>query len=114
MSFSAGDLVERVLFEKRAPANDGKGNTVAAWAAQFTRSARFLMRPGDEATRAARLEGLQPLRIIVRFDSETKTITNDWRAVDMRTNRVYTIKAAEDMDRKRQWITVEAMEGDAP
>ena len=101
---SAGDLKERVRFERRATGDDGFGNTVPGeWQEQFTRWAMFLMRPGSEAVLGARLEGRQPVTIIVRFDSQTKTITPDWRAVDVRTGKVYAIRAAEDMDRRRQW-----------
>lgn len=100
----AGDLRERVRFEKRTIQDDSFGNEVAGdFAAQFERRALFIMRPGSEAVLAARLQGQQPVTIVVRFDSQTRQITPGWRAVDVRTGTIYSIRAAEDMDRKRQW-----------
>lgn len=110
----SGDLRERVRFEKRGGTDDGFGNTVPGpWEEQFTRSAQFIMKPGSEAVLAARLQGQQPLTMIVRFDGSTRAITPDWRAVDGRTGAVYAIKAAEDMDRRRAWITLVCVAGEA-
>jgi head-tail adaptor len=69
------------------------------------------MRPGSEALQAARLEGRQPVTIVVRYDSQTKTVTPDWRLEDVRTGRVFEVKSADDMDRRRQWwsMTCEAL-----
>ncbi|GJD58145.1 phage head closure protein [Methylobacterium dankookense] len=110
----AGDLRERVVFQSRAATDDGYGNTVTgAWTSRFERAAQFLMRPGSEAVTAARLEGQQPVTMIVRFDSQTCTITPAWRAIDKRTGVVYAIQAAADMERKRQWWTLVCLAGAA-
>lgn len=107
-----GRLKERVRFECRTNVDDGYGNKISGpWTAQFTRRAQYLMRAGSEATIAARLEGQQPVTIIVRFDEQTKTITPAWRAVDVNTGRIYAIRAAEDMGRKRAWWTMVCIEG---
>ena len=82
------------------------------FAEQFQRCAGFIMKPGSESVLAARLQGQQPVTIIVRFDSQTRTIGTDWRAVDVRTGIAYAIKAAEDMDRKRQWWTMVCVAGE--
>lgn len=71
----------------------------------------FIMRPGSETSLAARLEGRQPLTIVVRFDSQTRQIGSDWRAVDVRTGKVYAIRTAEDMERNRQWLSIVAEAG---
>lgn len=109
---AAGDLREAIRFEARVEAADGFGNSVAAWEARFSRSAQFLMKPGSEAMQAARLQSQQPVNMIVRFDPQTRTITPEWRAVDERTGVVYAIRAVEDMDRRRQWLTLVCVAGE--
>ena len=108
-----GQLKERVRFEARGGVDDGYGNTVpGAFEARFTRAAAYLMKPGSEAVLAARLQGSQPVTMIVRFDRQTRAIGTDWRVVDTRTGTAYAIQAAEDMDRSRQWITLVCVAGE--
>jgi SPP1 family predicted phage head-tail adaptor len=110
---SAGDLREKVSFAKRVDVIDEYGGVQGAWQEQFQRRALFIMRPGSEPVIAARLEGRQPLTIVVRYDSSTKTIGTDWQATDVRTGKTYAIRAAEDMDRRKQWLSILA-EGGVP
>ena len=111
---SAGQMRERVRFARRDRIDDGFGNRRSGdFIALFERSAQFIMKPGSEAALAARLEGRQPVTMIVRFDRQTRTITPEWRAIDVRTGVAYAIKAAEDMDRKRAWITLVCVAGEA-
>lgn len=108
----AGDLRERVRFEARIAAEDGFGNSRAGFEARFARAAAFLMKPGSETVLAARLQSQQPVTMIVRLDPDTRQITPEWRAVDERSGKVYAIRAAEDMDRRRQWLTLVCIEGE--
>lgn len=108
----AGDLRERVRFECRAAGKDGYGNNRIAFVPQFERAAMFVMKPGSEAVLAARMQGQQPVTMIVRFDRRTQAITSGWRAVDARTDTVYAIKAVADMDRRRAWITLVCVAGE--
>lgn len=108
---SAGDLIERISFQRRSDVADEYGNTQATWDAEFDRRALFIMRPGSEAAFGARLEGRQPVTIIVQYDAQTATITSDWRAIDQRTGKVYAIHTAGDMERKRQWLSIVAESG---
>lgn len=111
----SGDLVERISLRKRGGTEDAYGNTVPGdFEAKFERRAQFIMKPGSEAVLAARLQGQQPVTIIVRFDSETSAVTPEWEIVDLRTNTVYAVQAAADMDRKRQWWTMVCVAGEAP
>lgn len=109
---AAGDMRERVRFEARAEGDDGFGNSATDWAAQFSRAAAYLMKPGSESVLAARLQSQQPVTIIVRFDPDTQRITPEWRVVDERTNEVFAIRAAADMDRRRQWLTLVCVAGE--
>ncbi len=110
---AAGDMRERVRFEARGGTDDGYGNTVPGeFETQFSRAAQFLMKPGSEAMQAARLQSQQPVNMIVRFDPQTRTITPEWRAVDERTGVAYAIRAVEDMDRRRQWLTLVCVAGE--
>jgi SPP1 family predicted phage head-tail adaptor len=103
---------ERVRFEARVMAKDGYGNNRAKFEAKFSRAAAYLMKPGSEAVLAARLQSQQPVTIIVRFDPDTQQIKPDWRVVDERTNEVFAIRAAADMDRRRQWMTLVCVAGE--
>lgn len=118
---TAGDLKWRVRFDKRVEENDPAGGVLSNWQEQFSRLAAILPQKGrmmgEEPVMAQRLTGLQPYIIIVRFDSLTRTIVPDWRAVEMLNGvpvRYFAIKSPpEDMERKRQWISMTAVAGEA-
>jgi SPP1 family predicted phage head-tail adaptor len=108
----AGDLRDRLQFQKRGAVADDYGSVSGDWSAQFTRAAAIKVPDqGREAVIAARLQGTQPVEIIVRYDDLTATITPEWRAVDTRDGKTYAIRTAGDMDRRRQWITLMAQVG---
>lgn len=110
---SAGDLRERIRFEKRADVSDGAGNTKGEWQAQFTVAAKVQPLKGGEGVLAGRLAGSQPVIIIVRSAKATRMISPAWRAVDARTGAVYAITAAADMAGNRAFIDVLAVMGPA-
>ncbi|KQT08524.1 phage head-tail adapter protein [Methylobacterium sp. Leaf399] len=113
LAVDPGMMRERVRFEARGTVADEYGNDVTGeFAPQFTRPALFIMKPGSETVLAARLQGQQPVTMIVHYDSKTRTIGTDWRAVDVRTGTVYAVRASEDMDRKRQWWTLVCVAGE--
>lgn len=112
---SAGQMRERVRFARRDRIDDGFGNRRSGdFIALFERSAQFIMKPGSEAALAARLEGRQPVTMIVRLDRQTREITPSWAAQDARTGVIYAIQAAADMDRRGQWLTLVCMGGEVP
>lgn len=96
----AGELRERVTFEKRASADDGYGNTQGAWAAQFSVSARIRMLRGTETVMAQRLSGVQPVVVTVYSETRTRALTPDWRLVDARVGTVYNIRTVTPDERK--------------
>jgi SPP1 family predicted phage head-tail adaptor len=111
---NSGDLRDRMRFEKRASTTDEYGNQSAGdFEAQFTRWAQIMPLRGSEQVIASRLEGVQPVTVRVRWDAQTGGITTDWRAVDARSGRVYAIKTAADPDRRRRWMEMLCVAGEA-
>jgi hypothetical protein len=71
---------------------------------------------GGEAVQAQRLAGTQPAIIIVRYDSQTRTITPAWRAihqVDGQAVATYALKTAVDMEGDFKFWTMMAEAGAA-
>lgn len=100
---SAGDLYYRFAFDKRVDQQDGYGNTKGEWQEQFQRRAGLTHIRGGEAVMADRLQGQHTQVVFVRACSETRLITSDWRARDVRTGAVFNIlEVTTTTDRK--WV----------
>ena len=84
-------LSGRVSFAARSIVDDGYGNERGDWVDQFTVWAGITYLRGSEAVIASRLEGKQPAVMRVRVSPQTRLITTDWRATDLRTGEVYNI-----------------------
>lgn len=110
---AAGDLRWRVAFERRVVVVDDYGNERGDFAEQFVVWANIKARLGGEAVVAARLEGKQPVTITVRQSPQTRTITEDWRARDVRADKVYAIRSIADPDGGRQWLEILTQTGTA-
>lgn len=102
---SAGDLFERVAFDVRSSDDDGHGNYNGEFVEQFQRRAGFTFLRGGETVIAARLEGRQPVVVLVRSDSQTRMIDTDWRMRDVRTSVVYAVKSIIPSD-DRLWLSI--------
>lgn len=109
----AGELRERVAFDRRAAADDGYGNQVSSWEEQFVVWARVQPLKGGEGVQAARLAGTQPVIIRVRQSSNTIQITSDWRARDARKGTLFNITSMANMDEKGAYLDVLATSGGA-
>jgi SPP1 family predicted phage head-tail adaptor len=110
MPTGAGSLRERVAFDKKGTASDGGGGTTTAWAEQFQRRAAYVHRNGGEAVMADRLQGRHTLVIRVRADSQTRSVSTNWRARDARVGTVYNIvDVTPTVD--RMWVDVLAQTG---
>lgn len=96
---SAGEMTERVRFERRAPSEDGYGNTEGDWETLIaSRSARLRPTRGGEQTIAARLQGVAAWDLWVHQDEQTNAVTEDDRVVDARKpTRTYNIRFIGDM-----------------
>jgi hypothetical protein len=73
----AGDLRERVGFWVRGL--DENDDRLGPEAEQFVRSAQAIPLRGGEAVLAGRLAGTKPTVIVVREDSQTRTVDTDWK-----------------------------------
>jgi head-tail adaptor len=111
----AGDLRDRVRFERRLTVRDEDGNAVDDWAVLGSdRSASLLPTRGGETVQAGRVQGRGLFDLWVRHDSLTSTITPGDRAVNVRTDTPFNIKwGPEDMDGRRQWLLFQIEDGGA-
>lgn len=105
----AGRLRERISLQRRgAPGgsgsgsegNDGFGNSEGGWAEVFQCAAQFVPIKGREEVLAQRLQGLQPLAIVIRNSAQARAVTPDWRAVDLRSGRVYAVVSVQANERR--------------
>ena len=88
----AGRLNRRLQFSERRKTDDGAGNTVAEFVPQFECAAALKRLKGGESVMAARLEAKEQVIVTVRRSMNTRRITQEWRAVDMRTGTAYQVK----------------------
>lgn len=109
---SAGELRERIAFDRRAIVSDGYGNEQGDWQEQFVVHARIRPLRGGEQVMASRLQGVQPVIIKVRVSSWTRQIEPDWRARDVRTNVVYALKPKANSDEKGKYFEILATAGE--
>lgn len=103
MTGRAGDLVERVTFDRKGTASDGAGGTTTAWTEQFTCRAGYTHLRGGETVIAARLEGTHVQVIRVRRSTETDAVTTDWRIRDTRSGEIFNVRDVTPT-RDRQWL----------
>lgn len=94
----AGDLRNRAIFEVQGATSDGAGGMTTAWAEQFTRWAQYIHLKSGEAVMAGRLAGKHSQVIRVRADSQTRTVTADWRVRDKRTGTVFNVRDVTQPD----------------
>jgi head-tail adaptor len=111
---TAGELRERVAFDRRALVSDGYGNEEGDWEEQFVEPARIRPLRGGEQVMASRLQGVQPVIIKVRVSSKTRQIETDWRARDVRTNVIYALHTTANTDEKKKYFEILATAGEVP
>ena len=109
----AGDLRDRVKFQRRQAGTDEYGNAVTGWEdLGIERWASLLPARGGEQTQAGRIAGKAQWDCWVRSDSHTRTITHTDRIVDARdSSRTFNISFVGDMDGDRKWLLIQAESG---
>jgi head-tail adaptor len=105
----AGELRQRVTFERLQQVPDGAGGNVGDWTALIqSRSARLTPTRGGEQVIAGRLQGVSAWDLWVVYDSETAGITTTDRVVDARNPaRIFAIRFIADMDGARRWLLMQ-------
>jgi len=112
----AGELRELVAFDSRGVVSDGYGNDVAGpWMQQFVVPARIqpMKGIGSETMQAARLAGQSPAIIRVRLSSQTRQITPDWQARNVRDGTAYNIREVANLDEHGAYLDILAQAGEA-
>lgn len=90
----AGELRERVAFDRRSGADDGAGNVEDDWAqigGDVAARIRFLK--GGETVVGQRLEGTSPAVVTVRSSTVTRAVTSVFRIRDVRSGRTFNVTA---------------------
>lgn len=117
VNLGAGDLRERIHFQRRVAADDGFGNVLASGAFEtvFTVSANLRPLRGSESVMQSRLAGKQPYIVTVRSSSETREADESWQLVDARkADRIFAVKAPPtDPNGRRAWLEFLVTEGEA-
>jgi head-tail adaptor len=111
----AGDLRQKVYFERRGEGSDGYGNPVQGWEPLgISRSASLHPTRGGEAVQADRFSGRVQWDCWVRSDSGTRSLQTGDRMVDERDpSRTFNIGFIGDMDGGRVWLLIQAVSGGA-
>lgn len=111
----AGELRDRVHFQRRGVTDDGFGNELpsGSFETQFTAWAKLRPLRGTETVMASRMEGRQPHVMTIRQSLDARQITTAWQAVDARDgNRVFAVTAPPvDPDGKRAFFEILVVEG---
>ncbi|WP_298698189.1 head-tail adaptor protein [uncultured Brevundimonas sp.] len=108
----AGDLRQRVRFERRGAGTDADGNAVAAWTdLGISRACALAPTRGGEEVQAGRIAGRASWDCWVRSDSGTRTIQPGDRAVNTRTGETFNIAFVGDMDGGRTWLLIQMTSG---
>ena len=111
----AGDLRQRVYFQRRGEGVDDYGNPVTGWVdLGVSRACSLLPTRGGEQDQAGRIAGVASWDCWVRFDRGTRSITTGDRAVNARdATQTFNVAFAGDMDGRREWILLQLTEGGA-
>lgn len=111
----AGQLRERVRFQRRRPETDRFGNVEREWATLAERWAQIKPMKGSEQIVAGKLEGRAPVEIMVRWDTllggGASALTTDDRVVHVATGTAYNVRAIENRDMRRRYLTITAEAG---
>lgn len=103
MSHWAGELRDRITLQRRA--TDSNGDALGGWETRFKRATKLLNLRGGEGTLQQRIQGNQPVLLVVRACPDTRAIDNSFRAINHRTRQIYDLSAASETP-DRTWVEV--------
>jgi len=99
--FGAGQMIERVAFDRRAMVDDGYGNIVAGdFEEQFQARAKFIFATASETVMAGRLEGRQSIIVQIYMQDAAEAVGTDWQMRDVRRGKSYNVREVHE-DRTR-------------
>ena len=99
-----GPLVQLVAFDKRQPADDGYGNTIAGpFVEQFQQRAVYIYLRGSEPVTATRLESRQALIVRIRNSAQSRQVGEDWQARDVHAGTLFNIRTIT-LDNSRAYL----------
>lgn len=101
----AGDLIERVGFERPVSGADGAGGVQDGFQEWYSCRAQYIHLRGGESVMAGRLEGRHPLVMRIRASSTAREITTEWQVRDKRSGKVFNIRDITPSD-DRLWLDV--------
>lgn len=109
----AGELRQRVRFERRAEQGDGYGNVRAGWVPLgIERQAALHPTRGGEEIQAGRLAGVASWDLWLRWDRRLATVVADeCRAVNVRTGQAFNIRFVGDLDGDQRWLFMQLQSG---
>jgi head-tail adaptor len=111
---TAGDLRERVRFERRLEAGDDSyGNIQYEWQKiAGPMPARIEPARGSEEVLAQRLAGVGIWNITVRWSqSQTAELASGDRAVNERSGELFNVRSIINADEHRRYLTITAQTG---
>lgn len=111
MAKRAGQLRERVYFQRRGTTDDGYGNEEGAFerfypAGSGSVSAEIMPVRGGEQILAARLTGTTMFEVTLRWCSGLANLQADDRCINARTGEVYNIRSIVNPDMKSRWLAL--------
>lgn len=112
---SAGELRQRVTFERRSRQGDGYGNAEGDWNVLIaSRRAKLNPTRGGEQIIAQRAQGVSAWDCWVHLDAQTARVTTDDRLIDARNpDAVFNIKFVGDMTGRGRWLLMQLELGGA-
>lgn len=109
---AAGDLRDRVTFQRRSSEIDDYGNEEGAWVDEFSCAAELVAARGTERVEAGALTGIQSWTIRVRDWTETEEVSAGWRAVNARKpTQIFNIRANVELTKYPGFREMAADEG---
>ena len=111
----AGELRERVRFERRVKAgDDGFGNVTYAWQAiTGTVGANLEPQGSSETVDQELLRADASFGVTVRWSKQTQAIVTNDRMINARTGEVYDIRSIGNPDQRRRYLVMTVVKSGA-
>jgi len=110
-----GNLRHRVTFKKKQTSKDSSGQDVHTWVTfspSIVRSASIKPIKGQESVEARGVYSQVLFSIMVRYDPETATITNDHRIDETDdATRIFAIHNVINIEERNEWLEFWCSEG---